>query len=289
LITNLLFIFKEGIGGLIRTRVAGFVATITVAISLVLIGIFLIITFNLRRFVDHLRSRVELEVFLDDSLDEQKIQELADKISRFEGVENLTFISKEMAIYEYKNLFKDQQRDYFEALGYNPLPASFRIKLSDDYRNAAGAEKVFQYLTSIFGFKEEDIVYRREYLVLLEKYNKVAIAMVFFVGSIVCLSALLLVSNTIRLIISSKQRIIETMKLVGATRFFIQIPLYIQGIVQGLVGGIIAALFLYALIQLAAFGLSGFIEVNWRIYLLLVNLGVLLGLAASFAAIQRHL
>jgi cell division transport system permease protein len=113
--------------------------------------------------------------------------------------------------------------------------------------------------------------------------------MVFFVGSIVCLSALLLVSNTIRLIISSKQRIIETMKLVGATRFFIQIPLYIQGIVQGLVGGIIAALFLYALIQLAAFGLSGFIEVNWRIYLLLVNLGVLLGLAASFAAIQRHL
>jgi len=289
MITNLVFFLKEGIGGLVRTRVAGFVATITVAISLVLIGVFLIITVNLGRFVEHLRSRVELEVFLDDSLDEQKIQELADKIKRFEGVENLTFISKEMAIYEYKNLFKDQQQDYFEALGYNPLPASFRIKLANGYRNAVGAEKVFKYLTSISGIKEEDIVYRREYLVLLEKYNKVAIAMVFFVGSIVCLSALLLVSNTIRLIIASKQRIIETMKLVGATRFFIQVPLYIQGIMQGLLGGIIAALFLYALIQVASIGLSGFIKVDWRMYLLLLNFGILLGLAASFAAIRRYL
>ncbi len=289
MIANLVFFLKEGIGGLVRTRVAGFVATITVAISLVLIGIFLIITVNLGRFVEHLRGRVELEVFLDDSLDEQKIQELADKIKRFEGVENLTFISKEMAIYEYKNLFKDQQQDYFEALGYNPLPASFRIKPANDYRNAVGAEKVFKYLTSISGIEEEDIVYRREYLVLLEKYNKVAIAMVFFVGSIVCLSALLLVSNTIRLIIASKQRIIETMKLVGATRFFIQVPLYIQGIVQGLLGGIIAALFLYALIQVASIGLSGFIKVDWRMYLLLLNFGILLGLAASFAAIRRYL
>ncbi len=286
---NLLFVLREGFGGLRRSRFSGFVATATVAVSLILIGIFLIITFNLNRFVDFLRSRVELEVFLDDSFDEIKIRDLTAEIKQMEGVANLTFISKEMAIREFQNLFKDKQEDYFETLGYNPLPASFRVKLQDRYRTASGAEVVFKALSSMEDIREEDIVYTREYLVILEKYIKFAIAIDFIVGIIVCLSALLLVSNNIRLIILSKNKIIETMKLVGATNFFIRTPLFIQGIAQGFLGGIISALFLYTLLKLASIEIPGFISVDWRIYLLLANLGILLGFAGSFAAVRRYL
>jgi len=239
--------------------------------------------------VDFLRSRVELEVFLDDSFDEVKIQDLTAEIKQMAGVANLTFISKEMAIREFQNLFKDKQEDYFETLGYNPLPASFRVKLQDNYRTASGAEVVFKALSSMEDIREEDIVYTREYLVILEKYIKFAIAIDFIVGIIVCLSALLLVSNNIRLIILSKNKIIETMKLVGATNFFIRTPLFIQGIAQGFLGGIISALFLYTLLKLASIEIPGFISVDWRIYLLLANLGILLGFAGSFAAVRRYL
>lgn len=286
---SLLFVLREGFGGLRRSRFSGFVATATVAISLILIGIFLIITVNLGKFVQFLRSRVELEVFLDDSFDEIKIQDLTAEIKRMEGVAHLTFISKEMAIREFQNLFKDKQDDYFETLGYNPLPASFRVKLQDSYRTASGAEVVFKALSSLEDIREEDIVYTREYLVILEKYIKFAIAIDFIVGIIVCLSALLLVSNNIRLIILSKNKIIETMKLVGATNFFIRTPLFIQGIAQGFLGGIISALFLYTLLKLASIEIPGFISVDWRIYLLLANLGILLGFAGSFAAVRRYL
>ncbi len=286
---SLLFVLREGFGGLRRSRFSGFVATATVAISLILIGIFLIITVNLGKFVQFLRSRVELEVFLDDSFDEIKIQDLTAEIKRVAGVANLTFISKEMAIREFQNLFKEKQDDYFETLGYNPLPASFRVKLQDNYRTAAGAEVVFNALSSLEDIREEDIVYTREYLVILEKYIKFAIAIDFIVGIIVCLSALLLVSNNIRLIILSKNKIIETMKLVGATNFFIRTPLFIQGIAQGFLGGIISALFLYTLLKLASIEIPGFISVDWRIYLLLANLGILLGFAGSFAAVRRYL
>lgn len=289
MINSLGFVLKEALSGLVRARFAGFVATLTVAISLILIGIFVIITVNLGRFANNLRSRVELEVFLDDSLDEIKIQEIADKIRRFEGVEDVTFISKEMAVYEYKNLFKEKQQDYFDVLGYNPLPASFRIRLTEPFRNSAGAEKVFQSLSSISGIDADDIVYRREFLVMLEKYMKVAIAAVFVVGVILCLSALLLVSNNIRLIILTRQKIIETMKLVGATRFFIRMPLYIQGMIEGLCGGGLAALFLYALIQLADFEIPGYLTVDLKIYLMLIGFGLLLGLSGSFMAIRRYL
>ncbi len=289
MINSLFFVLKEAAAGLVRARFAGFVATVTVAISLVLIGIFLIITVNLGRFADNLRSRVELEVFLDDSLDEIRIQELAEKIKRFEGVAEVTFISKEMAVYEYQSLFKEKQQDYFEVLGYNPLPASFRVKLAEGYRNFAGAENLFKHLSAMSEIDEEDIVYRREFLVTLEKYMKVALAADFVVGVILCLSALLLVSNNIRLIILTREKIIETMKLVGATRFFVRMPLYIQGVIEGVLGGALAALFLYALIKLAEFEIAGYIVVDWRIYLMLVNLGLLLGLAGSFSAIRRYL
>ena len=286
---SLFFVLREGFGGLRRSRFSGFIATATVAISLILIGIFLIITVNLGKFVQFLRSRVELEVFLDDSFDEIKIQDLTAVIKQMAGVANLTFISKEMAIREFQNLFKEKQNDYFETLGYNPLPASFRVKLQDNYRTAAGAEVVFKALSSMEDIREEDIVYTREYLVILEKYIKFAIAIDFIVGIIVCLSALLLVSNNIRLIILSKNKIIETMKLVGATNFFIRTPLFIQGIAQGFLGGIISALFLYTLLKLASIEIPGFISVDWRIYLLLANLGILLGFAGSFAAVRRYL
>ncbi|MFQ5601810.1 MAG: cell division protein FtsX [bacterium] len=289
MIQSLLFSLKEGFGGLVRSKLTGFIATVTVVISLILVGIFLIVTINLGRLVNDLRSRVELEVFLDDSMDETKIQELTSKINRFEGVDSLRYISKDMAAEEFKQLFKNQQEDYFATLGYNPLPSSFRIKLTKDYQTASGAEKVFQYLNSLAEINEEDIVYRREYVVLLEKYIKVAIVVDFVIGIIICLSALLLVSNNIRLIISSKNKIIETMKLVGATRHFIKTPFYIQGIAQGLLGGVFSALFLHGLVKLLEFEISGYLSVDGTIYIILINLGVLLGFTGSFLAIRRYL
>ncbi len=100
---SLLFVLREGFSGLRRSRFSGFVATATVAISLILIGIFLIITFNLNRFVDFLRSRVELEVFLDDSFDEIKIQDLTAEIEQMAGVANLTFVLMATHNYELVN------------------------------------------------------------------------------------------------------------------------------------------------------------------------------------------
>lgn len=286
---NLRFILKEGFGGLRRSRLAGFIATMTVAISLILIGLFLIITVNLGRVVDNIRNRVELEVFLDDSLDEQALQALAERIRQIEGVEDLTFISKERALLEYQRLFKDRESDYLNALGYNPLPASFRVRLVPEFRTPQGVESVYQKIAGIEGIHREDVVYRREFLVLMEKYIKAAIAGDFLIGSIVCLSALLLVSNNIRLIIAVKQKLIKTMELVGATRAFIRMPLYIQGAVQGFLGGCFSALFLYTLFKVAEFEIPGFILVDWKIYFLLMTLGLLLGFAGSFIAVRRYL
>ncbi len=285
----MLFILKEGFEGLIKSKFTGFVATITIAISLVLIGVFLIITVNLSRVVSYLRSQAELEVFLDDSFDDTRIKALGDQLRAIPGVEDLIFVSKEKALEKYKSRFKGRFEQYLEVLDYNPLPASYRVKLYEEFRTARGAERVFNAILALDEIDEEDVDYRKEFLVKLEKYIQIAITVDFIVGAIVCLSALLLVSNNIRLIIMSKTKIIEAMKLVGATPFFIRMPLYVQGCVQGFLGGIIAALFLYGLLKLGSLEIPGILSVDWKLYLLIANLGILLGLAGSFSAVRRYL
>ena len=284
------FVLREGLNGLVRARLTGLVATGTVAISLVLFGVFLIVATNLGRLVEYLRSRVELEVFLDDSIDRETIKELSDRIKSIEGVEHLVFISKDSAVQEFRRLFEGGQAEsYFATLGYNPLPASFRVQLTEDFRNSKGAESVFRTIASAPRFRQEDVVYRSKYLITLEKYVNVAVGLGLLVGVIVIVSALLLVSNNIRLIISSKKKIIDTMKLVGATDAFVRVPLFIQGIVQGILGGAISALFLYLLVSLVDLEIPDYVRVGWQIYLIIINLGVLLGAAGSSLAIRKYL
>ncbi|MFQ5707253.1 MAG: cell division protein FtsX [bacterium] len=286
---SLAYCFKEGFEGIRRSRFSGFVTTATITISLILIGTFLIVTFNLNRVLETLRKRVELEVFLDDSLDEFNIRQLADEIKEIEGVAEAIFISKEKAALEFNELFRGKEANYFETLGYNPLPASFRIILKKDYRNSKGIERIYQSVSNIEGIHKEDIIYRRRFMMMLEKYINIAIAVDLIFGVIVCLSALLLVSNNIRLIILAKQRIIETMRLVGSTQFFIEMPLYIQGSAQGLWAGILASLILYGLLLVANLEIPDYVSVTWQIYLILILLGASLGISGSFIAIRKHL
>ena len=286
---NFGFVFREAIGGITHSRLSGFIATTTIAISLILIGVFLIITVNLGRLVEHLRSRVEIEVFLSDTLDDAGIQTLLAGLREVEGIEDVTFISKEMAISEFERLFEGNGVNYLEVVGDNPLPASFRVKLTKEHRTADGAEQVVQAIQKFDHIGNDDVVFRREYLVFLEKYINTAIAMDFIIGTIICLSALLLVSNNIRLIISAKVRIIQTMQLVGATRMFIKMPFYIQGVFQGLMGGVAASVFLFLVLKLFDIEIPGLITVAPELYLLLLILGILLGVAGSFTAIRKYL
>jgi cell division transport system permease protein len=285
---SLIFVLREGVGGIKRARLSGLTATATVTVSLVLIGIFLILTVNMNRLIQELRSRVELEVFLDDSLDQAKAAELASKIKELQPVETVLFVSKDEAVEEFQRLFKDKE-DYFETLGHNPLPASFRISLAKEFRNSEGAEEALHRLQAFEEIREQDVVYRSEYLLILEKYVSMAVVIALLVGAILCVSALFLVSNNIRLIILSKKKIIETMRLVGATAFLVRMPLFIQGVFQGLFGGVLSALFLYAVMALVTREIPDFLKVNWEIYIIVLNLGIILGFAGSFMSIRRHL
>jgi cell division transport system permease protein len=281
-------ILREGLSGFRRAKLSMAVSIITICIALILLAIFTIITSNANRLIDSIRNRVELEVFLEEPVTQPMIDSIRGQLLQVIGIDTLRFVSKEEAARIFKQEFGEE---ITSVLRFNPLPPSFKISLKSGYKTAAQAETVSKRITAIPGIA--DVIYRKNVLEFLDQRTKTVFLITLSLGLIISLSAIMLVSNTIRLAIYSKRTIIETMKLVGATRNFIRTPFIIEGIVQGFIGGVLAAgivfgIVLFAQKQLSA-ELADIIIVDPRIYVLIVVVGIFLGMMGSMISIRRFL
>ncbi|MFZ5518114.1 MAG: cell division protein FtsX [Candidatus Zhuqueibacterota bacterium] len=274
----------EGFRGLRRAKFSTFVSISTIFLSLVLIGIFIIFIFNVQRLIQQIQSRVELEVFIDNSYTIEQIDELRQEIFRIKGVESVLYISKEDAAEIFKNQFG---QDVFQILNENPLPASFQIKLSQQHRSAEKAQQIFNQINRLNGVDE--VLYRHDLTLMLERYIRLFIIVIFTMGVLLGIGSIFLVSNTIKLIIFSRRTIIEIMKLVGATQRFIRRPFIVEGVVQGTIGGILAALFFYLVFRFINVEIPGLILIDESSYPILIVVGLLWGYIGSKIALRKFL
>ncbi len=278
------YVIREGFAGLGRAKFSTFIAVSVITISLIIIGIFLVIVVNAKSLIDRVRDRIELEVFIDNSADSTQIEQIGRHIKKIEGVDDIQYISKEEAASIFKRQFDET---IFDILEENPLPASFRVQMMKNFQTAVKTNEIIHRLSQVEGI--DDVIYRSDLMTLLEKYMNILVIVVSITGGILVLGSIFLVSNTIKLIIFSRQQIIETMKLVGATKGFIRRPFNIEGILQGMMGSVLAVIFLLFIFRLVDIEIPGLFIVQKEIYFILVGLGVILGFIGSMFAIQRFL
>ncbi len=279
---------QESFSGFTRTKLSATISIITISISLVLLGIFAVITINTARFIELLRAKVEMEVFLQEPVGREKIGQLVNRVLAVEGVDSLLFISKADAAEIFKNEFGE---DIKKVLDFNPLPPSFKVFVKPEFRTAAAVEKIYNDLLAIKGIDE--VIYRKELLELIDKRTKTVNNVTLGLGILISISAILLVSNTIRLAIYAKRKLIRTMELVGATSMFIRLPFLLEGLIQGVVGGIVAALLLYGVLQYTAKLLttdfSAYILMPAPFYFVVIASGLLLGLVGAVISVVRFM
>ena len=279
-----LYSIVEGFKGLKRAKFSASVSIFTIFLTLILIAVLLIFIFNVNRVVSQIQSRMELEVFIDNSFTQEQVDSLNQQISRIEGVESVHFVSKEEAA---AIIEKQLGQDVFKILDENPLPASFQIKLKPSFHSAQKTQIIFDNLLKLNGI--DDILYRHDLLALLEKYIHIFLIIMIIIGTLLAFGSIVLVSNTIKLVIFSRRTIIEIMKLVGATKSFIRRPFVVEGIVQGIAGGVLASLFFYGLFKIIKLEIPGLILIDQRIYPILLFLGFLFGFVGSMSAIRKFL
>ena len=279
---------REAFSGFTRTKLASVASIATICIALLLLGLYYIISLNASRIVQLVRGRVEIEAFCEEPLAHQRQADLQQQLLDIKGIERVQFVSKSEAAKIFKKEFGEEITD---VLDFNPLPPSFKIFLKPEFRNSVKAGEVVGQVKALKGI--DDVIYRKELLEFLDRRIGTANDVGLALGSLIGLSAIFLVSNTIRLAIYAKRKVVQTMKLVGATRWFIRMPFLLEGLLHGFIGGALAAGLIYWLLEFATGWLSRelaeFIRVDVEFYLAVVACGMLLGLFGSFISIRRFI
>ena len=285
---QLRYVLKEGFSGFKRAKLSMFAAVFTICVSLLLLSFFAILFLNANSVVNSLREKVEMEAFLNDQLSNDQITEVKGLVEMLDGVREVHYVSKEEAAKIFQQEFGE---DIFKILNFNPLPASLKIFLKEGYKTAKHAESIVYQVKSLKGV--DDVIYRKQLLEMLDERAKLFLWITFGIGIFITLSSVILVANTIRLAIYAKRKIIQTMKLIGATRGFIRLPFLLEGFLQGLLGGLIAAGIVFVLFnyleQWLTVSLSQFVYVQPYYYSIIGGVGCVLGLFGSMISVRRFI
>lgn len=282
------FLIKEGFKGLIRSKYAGAFSVIIIAISLILVGFGYVASRDTLFLVENIRAQFDVDIFLHKTASSEEIDNFEALLDSMTEVRNVHYISPENAAVKFKKEFGE---DIFDILDYNPLPPSFTISLKPIYRNLVSVEGI----ASILSNKPvvDEVKYRKQFLILLEKYQRIVLITVMAVFAFLALLSIILTSNSIKMTIFARRELISTMKLVGATNNFVRWPFIIEGTLQGFIGSCLAALFIYGIFYFLNNYLQTVIEykaiVSFRFYIGIVISGSLLGLIGSRRAIRKFL
>lgn len=241
---NFSFFMREVWRSLTRNAVPSFAAMASVLVTMLVLGAFIPVMQMASAAADQTRDRVFVSAFLKNDATNKDVTRIRALLEGTPNVKSVEFISKETALKEQRKL----DPEAFKVLGdSNPLPDAFRITPKDPDKipeildalaptNAAG-------VAAPTDPKIDEVKNARETPKLLGVMNAIKLG-TGLLAFLLIGSSVLLVGNTIRLSLFARRREVEVMKLVGATDWFIRWPFVLEGLIVGLLGGVMAILVL---------------------------------------------
>ncbi len=222
--------------GLRDSRVTSGVAIATIAMALLLVGAFALLTANMGSLMDRFGEDLRITAYLEQGLSAAEKAELAEKIASAPGVERVELVDEDAALARFRATAGGAE--LLEGLEENPLPASVEITMHSEQRTPEGLAVLERALDGLPGIDE--VAHGREWI---EGYARAA--SLFRVATVVLacvlsLAALLIVANTIRLGVYAREDELDILELVGASRTFIRVPFLLEGTLQGAIGGALA-------------------------------------------------
>jgi cell division transport system permease protein len=234
------FVFSEVLTGLRRNLTMTFAMIITTAMSLLLLGIGLLVIQMIDKTEVVYRDEVDINVYLtkdisatDESCAQDPCASLRDRLERDPAVEAVNFENREQALERFRRLF-DGQPELLKLVRAEALPASFNIKLQNPDR----PEVITQVYSGTVGV--DSIGDESKYVEdLFEAFNGVRNT-TFVIALFQAVAALLLISNTVQVSAFTRRTEVNIMRLVGASRWYTQLPFLLEAVVAGLVGAVLA-------------------------------------------------
>ena len=228
------YFIKETYKSIRRNGFMSFASISTVAVSLLVLGMFLMIFLNTNNLAQYLENQVQISVYMQDSATDKELASVKDKLTKMPGVVKVTQVNKQQALERFKKRLGDQEQ-LLNSLGKeNPFPNSFEVQVDNPDRIKVLTPQIGQLPkveTAKFG---QEVV---EHLFQLTKILRLCgIVLVVFLA----MATLFIISNTIRLTVFARRKEVIIMKYVGATDWFIRWPFLLEGMTLGFFGAVVA-------------------------------------------------
>lgn len=276
------FSFRECLLNIRRSWGIAAVSVIIIALSLLMFGMFGVITFNVVQAIHLVREKVDMEVYLRDGIGDVARYQVQTRLEGLEGAGEVVYVSKQDALAEGR-----VREEYLAVLEDNPLPASYRISFNEGFRTVAYLENVADILGE---YPEiDEVVYGLEWIRILDKITQTFVVVVVTLGLFILFAAGFVIAYTTRLAYYARRDDVDIMQLVGATRSVVRRPFVLEGILLGGIGGGLAMGILYGGLRLLnPYLFIGLVMPSVRLLSLLVLMGVLLGYMGSTFSIRTH-
>ena len=243
-------IIKFSFQDIFRNIWLSLVTIIILILSLFTINTLLVVKLIGNAAIGAIKEKIDVNLFLKTSAEEDEIMALKAKISSFPEVKNVIYISKIEAFENFKNKHQDNPEiiEALNELGKNPLTPSLVIK-------PANLESFDSLINNLYGIENEIIESQNftNYKLLLNKINNITEKVSnagLILSCIFIFITILVVYNSVRVAIYTHRREITIMKLVGASNSFVQMPYLLSGIFYAFISVLVIMLILYPFINL---------------------------------------
>ena len=279
-------ILRETLLAFRRAPLLSVLSVTTIAFSLFVFGLFGLVAVNIQRTMSVVAERVEIVAYLRRGPPIEAVPLAARDIEAFPEVQAVEHVTEGQALARARAELREFQ-NIFQDLETNPLPASLDVQLKPQFRNAATAESVAVRLRA-FGFVD-DVRYGRDWVEKLDRLRAIAGAVGSAIGAAFALVSIIIIGTTIRMAVLQRSHEIAIMRMVGATDGFIRLPFLLEGLLKGLLGGVVAVALAWgawALVDTYLIRAAFFTSAQG---LLGIAGGGLIGLLGSLVSVDRHL
>ncbi len=271
-----------------------FMTLLTVSLSVLIFAFFYLIYANMLNFGNKLGDDLSLIVYLEEEPGPELQQQLIKKITTFDKVEKIRFVSRAEAFQRFaRQLGKNQ--DVLDDMPQDFLPPSIEVIPLKNLRSLSQVKLFSAYLASLPGTLK--VQYGKDWVERFYYFTRLLSIVVLLSGTLLILTTIFMVAYTIRLTINSRQAELELLKLVGATNNYIRTPFLLEGLLQGLLGSFFGIVSLYILFQWIKLRFSGpgflnlfeFSFFSPAVSLTIIGVSILLCTLGSYSTIQKFL
>ena len=291
-ISGFFYIIAETFKGMYRNRWMCITSTGVVMVTLLMLGLFMLVNLNISHITETVKEQVQIVVYIDDHADQETLDELGQRLSMHSGIAEVRYVSSDEHMSRLHRQLGGMLEGYDSGLD-NPLLASYEIMtnrpeavvpMAEEFESYPGVSNVFYgqgYVESLFA--------------VTGVIQMVGLALMAGLS----VTAIFLISHTIKLTVMMRKREISIMKYVGATNWFIRWPYVLEGLIMGFVGAVLPLVGLYYIYEFSV----EWVEVNNLVFLTLlpvqqviielakylVPLGTGLGILGSMFSMGRFL